>query len=115
MVPRLCGLLISSEAKIIEVVLEGLQNILEWGAAESKQKNKPNSYTTLIKDLNGLFEENHVNREQFLTVFLELDKIEELQSHQSNEVAARARYIMETYFHIDQDDLYLNCDSKASQ
>ncbi|CAF1654578.1 unnamed protein product [Adineta ricciae] len=81
-IPLLCDLLRSSETKIIEVVLEGLQNILGWGVAGSKQIQNSNPYTILIKELN------------------ELDKIEELRSHRDNEVASRARYIIETYFDI---------------
>ncbi|CAF1270251.1 unnamed protein product [Adineta ricciae] len=81
-IPLLFDLLRSSETKIIEIVLEGLQNILGWGVAESKQMQNSNPYTMLIKELN------------------ELDKVEELRSHRDNEVAARARHIIETYFDI---------------
>ncbi|CAF0763519.1 unnamed protein product [Adineta steineri] len=85
-IPPLCELLSVSDAKIIQVALNGLDNILKLGAAESKRTNGPNPYTIMIEECYGL------------------DKIEYLQSHENIDIYQKAFHLIETYFGVDEDE-----------
>ncbi|CAF1301087.1 unnamed protein product [Rotaria sordida] len=82
----LCDLLSAIDAKIIQVALNGLDNILKIGALESKQTNGQNSYATMIEECYGL------------------DKIEYLQSHENIEIYQKAFHLIETYFGVDDEE-----------
>ena len=66
----LCDLLVCPDPRIVTVCLEGLENILKVGEAEKTLGNSGdvNYYAQLIDDAEGL------------------DKIENLQSHDNNEI-----------------------------
>jgi len=85
-IPPLCELLSVTDAKIIQVALNGLDNILKLGAAESKRTNDANPYAVMIEECYGL------------------DKIEYLQSHENIEIYQKAFHLIETYFGVDEED-----------
>ena len=83
----LCDLLVCPDARIITVCLEGLENILKVGEAEKISGNTGdvNVYAQLIDEAEGL------------------EKIENLQSHDNNEIYEKAVKILETYW-LEEDD-----------
>jgi len=85
-IPPLCELLSANDAKIIQVALNGLDNILKLGAAESKRTNGANPYAIMIEECYGL------------------DKIEYLQSHENIEIYQKAFHLIETYFGVDDEE-----------
>ena len=85
----LCDLLTCSDARIITVALEGLENILKVGEAE-RQLGGPtasNPYATLIDEAEGL------------------DKIEELQNHANSDIYEKAVSMLETYFDVEDAEV----------
>ena len=78
----LCDLLVCPDPRIVTVCLEGLENILKVGETEKTLGNSGdvNYYAQLIDDAEGL------------------DKIENLQSHDNNEIYEKAVKILETYW-----------------
>lgn len=83
----LCDLLVCPDARIVTVCLEGLENILKVGEAEKNlgQSGDVNVYAQMIDDAEGL------------------EKIENLQSHDNNEIYEKAVKILETYW-LEEDD-----------
>lgn len=83
----LCDLLVCPDPRIVTVSLEGLENILKVGEAEKLAGNTGdvNYYAQLIDDAEGL------------------EKIENLQSHDNNEIYEKAVKILETYW-LDEED-----------
>ncbi|KAL1549535.1 Importin subunit alpha-4 [Salvia divinorum] len=83
----LCDLLICPDARIVTVCLEGLENILKVGEAdkENGQNGGINLYAQMIDDSEGL------------------DKIENLQSHDNNEIYEKAVKILEKYW-VEEDE-----------
>ncbi|KAL7980613.1 hypothetical protein Chor_001767 [Crotalus horridus] len=83
----LCDLLTVMDAKIVQVALNGLENILRLGEQEAKQSGTGiNPYCSLIEEAYGL------------------DKIEFLQSHENQEIYQKAFDLYEHYFGIEDDD-----------
>lgn len=83
----LCDLLICPDPRIVTVCLEGLENILKVGEAEKNMgKTDVNLNAQLIDDAEGI------------------DKIENLQSHDNNEIYEKAVKILETYWVEDEDE-----------
>jgi len=82
----LCDLLTCSDVRIITVALEGLENILKVGEKDSKASNGVNQYANVIEEAEGL------------------DKIEQLQNHQNNDIYEKAVKILETYFAAEEED-----------
>ncbi|ESQ49363.1 hypothetical protein EUTSA_v10020480mg [Eutrema salsugineum] len=84
----LCDLLICPDPRIITVCLEGLENILKVGESEKTLGNtgETNYYAQLIDDAEGL------------------EKIENLQSHDNNEIYEKAVKILETYWLEEEDE-----------
>ncbi|RHN64702.1 hypothetical protein MtrunA17_Chr4g0071961 [Medicago truncatula] len=84
----LCDLLVCPDPKIIIVCLECLENILKVGEAEKRFCNTRdvNLYAQMIEDAEGL------------------EKIENLQSHDNNEIYENAVRILETYWLEDEDE-----------
>ena len=84
----LCDLLVCPDPRIVTVCLEGLENILKVGEAEKTLGNSGdvNYYAQLIDDAEGL------------------DKIENLQSHDNNEIYEKAVKILETYWLEEEDE-----------
>jgi len=94
----LCDLLDARDARIITVALEGLENILRMGAEEAAQKGLPASEYVGIIDAEG-----------------GLDKIEQLQNHQQNEIYEKAMKIIQKYFGFEDDDSGMAPEVNAEQ
>ena len=82
----LCDLLTVNDAKIVSIALEGLENILKVGEAESKETGTHNLMATYIAEAEGL------------------TKIEELQQHENNEIYDKCIKILETYFGVEDEE-----------
>ncbi|KAK4491344.1 hypothetical protein RD792_002080 [Penstemon davidsonii] len=84
----LCDLLICPDPRIITVCLEGLENILKVGEAdkENGMNGGINIYAQMVDDCEGL------------------DKIENLQSHDNNEIYEKAVKILEKYWAEEEED-----------
>ncbi|KAF5452290.1 hypothetical protein F2P56_027304 [Juglans regia] len=84
----LCDLLVCPDARIVTVCLEGLENILRVGEADKSLGNtgEVNLYAQMIDDAEGL------------------EKIENLQSHDNNEIYEKAVKLLETYWLEDEDE-----------
>ncbi|WCJ22282.1 Importin subunit alpha [Euphorbia peplus] len=84
----LCDLLICPDPRIVTVCLEGLENILKVGEAEKNMGNSGdvNQYAQMIDDAEGL------------------EKIENLQSHDNNDIYEKAVKMLETFWLEDDDD-----------
>ena len=53
-IPPLCDLLTVMDSKIVQVALNGLENILRFGEAESKNTGGSNPYAVIIEEVFGL-------------------------------------------------------------
>lgn len=97
-IPPLCDLLTVMDAKIVQVALSGLENILKFGQQESKEKGV-NPYAVAVEECYGL------------------DKIEFLQSHENLEIYQKAFDIIERFFGSEDEDgkLAPQVDSQAQQ
>uniref|UniRef100_A0AAR2LX25 Importin subunit alpha n=1 Tax=Pygocentrus nattereri TaxID=42514 RepID=A0AAR2LX25_PYGNA len=86
----LCDLLTVMDSKIVQVALNGLENILRLGEQEAKQNGSGiNPYCSLIEEAYGL------------------DKIEFLQSHENQEIYQKAFDLIEHYFGVEEEDATL--------
>lgn len=81
----LCDLLNVSDPKIVTIALEGLENILKVGDAESKATGQHNVMATYIAEADGL------------------EKIEDLQQHSNNDIYEKCIKILETYFGVEEE------------
>ncbi|CAM6076755.1 unnamed protein product [Sphagnum tenellum] len=84
----LCDLLTCPDPRIVTVSLEGLENILKVGEAEKDlgNSNGINLYARYIDEAEGL------------------EKIENLQTHDNNEIYEKAVKILETYWLEEDED-----------
>ncbi|KAI7733487.1 hypothetical protein M8C21_033727 [Ambrosia artemisiifolia] len=84
----LCDLLVCPDPRIVTVCLEGLENILKVGESEKNlgRSGDTNLYAQMIDDAEGL------------------EKIENLQSHDNNEIYEKAVKLLETYWVEEEDD-----------
>lgn len=84
----LCDLLVCPDPRIVTVCLEGLENILKVGEAEKNlgTTGGVNAYAHMIEESDGL------------------EKIENLQSHDNNEIYEKAVKILETYWVEDDEE-----------
>lgn len=84
-----CDLLVCPDPRIVTVSLEGLENILKVGEVEKNLGNtgEVNFYAQLIDDAEGL------------------EKIENLQSHDNNEIYEKAVKILETYWLEEEEEV----------
>jgi importin subunit alpha-1 len=85
-IPPLCDLLSIVDTKIVEVALNGLDNILKLGQQDSRLTDGTNPYALKIEECGGL------------------DKIEFLQSHQNEKIYKKAFQLIETFFSQEEDD-----------
>uniref|UniRef100_A0A8C2XBF2 Importin subunit alpha n=1 Tax=Cyclopterus lumpus TaxID=8103 RepID=A0A8C2XBF2_CYCLU len=89
-VKPMCDLLTVMDTKIVQVSLNGLENILKLGEQEAKQNGTGiNPYCALIEEAYGL------------------DKIEFLQSHENLEIYQKAFDLIEHYFGVEEEDASL--------
>lgn len=84
----LCDLLTCPDPRIVTVSLEGLENMLKVGEAEKDlgNNNGINIYARYIDEAEGL------------------EKIENLQTHDNNEIYEKAVKILETYWLEEDED-----------
>ncbi|OIV91678.1 hypothetical protein TanjilG_26531 [Lupinus angustifolius] len=84
----LCDMLVCPDPRIVTVCLEGLENILKVGESEKSLGNTGdvNLYAQMIDDAEGL------------------EKIENLQNHDNNEIYEKVVKILETYWLEDEDE-----------
>ncbi|KAB1222937.1 Importin subunit alpha-1 [Morella rubra] len=84
----LCDLLICPDPRIVTVCLEGLENILKVGDADREMgmNDGINIYAQMIDECDGL------------------DKIENLQSHDNNEIYEKAVKILERYWAEEEEE-----------
>lgn len=82
----LCDLLTVMDIKIVQVALNGLENILKLGDQDAKATNGTNKYAMMVEACYGL------------------DKIEFLQSHENMEIYQKAFDIIEHYFGTEEED-----------
>ncbi|KAG0357879.1 Importin alpha subunit (Karyopherin alpha subunit) (Serine-rich RNA polymerase I suppressor protein) [Mortierella sp. AD032] len=81
----LCDILICMDNKIIQVALDGLENILKVGELEKEQTNGVNQFGIFIEDCGGM------------------EKIHNLQAHDNTDIYRKAYAIIDKYF-ADEDD-----------
>uniref|UniRef100_A0A8C5BNP5 Karyopherin alpha 5 (importin alpha 6) n=1 Tax=Gadus morhua TaxID=8049 RepID=A0A8C5BNP5_GADMO len=94
----MCDLLTVMDSKIVQVALNGLENILRLGEQEAKQGGSGiNPYCALIEEAYGL------------------DKIEFLQSHENQEIYQKAFDLIEHYFGVEEEDASLAPQVDQSQ
>lgn len=94
-IPPLCDLLTLTDSKVIEVSLNGLDNILKLGQQEGRVTGE-NPYTNLIEECGGL------------------DKIEFLQGHQNEKIYKKAFQIIENFFSSEEEDANLMPEVKKA-
>jgi len=83
----LCDLINCSDARIVTVALEGLENILKVGEADrGDNMEAPNVFAQYIDEAEGL------------------EKIESLQNHTNDDIYQKAMRLLETYFGLEDDD-----------
>jgi len=82
----LCELLTVMDVKIVQVALNGLENILRLGDQDAKNTGGVNKYAVLVEECYGL------------------DKIEFLQAHENIDIYQKAYDIIEHYFGVDTED-----------
>ncbi|KAJ1964884.1 Importin subunit alpha-1 [Dipsacomyces acuminosporus] len=83
----LCDLLNCMDNKIIQVALDGLENILKVGEADKEQNpNSVNQYALFIEEAGGM------------------EKIHNLQLHDNIEIYKKAYHIIDRYFADDGED-----------
>ena len=82
----LSDLLGAQDPKIVNVALEGLENILKVGEADAKASGDVNTMAQIIHEADGL------------------SKIEQLQQHQTESIYNKAVKILETYFGAEEED-----------
>jgi HEAT repeat protein len=81
----LCDLISCSDARIVTVALEGLENILKVGEV-TKEEEGSNLFAALIDEADGL------------------EKIEALQNHTNNDIYEKAMRILEQYFGLEDEE-----------
>jgi importin subunit alpha-6/7 len=84
----LCDLLVCPDPRIVTVCLEGLENILKVGQHDKTMgaTGDTNVLAQMIDEAEGL------------------EKIENLQSHDNNEIYEKAVKLLETYWMEEEDD-----------
>lgn len=94
----LCDLLTCSDARIVTVSLEGLENILKVGEAEKDMGNTGgiNLYARYIDEAEGL------------------EKIEALQQHDNTEIYEKAVKVLETYWQEEEEESIGDAEGKDS-
>ncbi|XP_075961483.1 importin subunit alpha-6-like [Anarhichas minor] len=94
----MCDLLTVMDSKIVQVSLNGLENILKLGEQEAKRNGTGiNPYCAHIEEAYGL------------------DKIEFLQSHENLEIYQKAFDLIEHYFGVEEEDASLAPQVDQSQ
>ncbi|KAM0747304.1 ARM repeat-containing protein [Meredithblackwellia eburnea MCA 4105] len=82
----LCDLLKSNDNKIIQVALDGLENILKVGEADKEQTGGVNQYALFVEEAGGML------------------SIHDLQHHDNLEIYKKCFHLMDTYFPEDDGE-----------
>ncbi|KAI8904763.1 armadillo-type protein [Gorgonomyces haynaldii] len=82
----LCDLLACGDNKIIQVALDGLENILKVGEVEKAQTNNLNQMALYLEEAGGM------------------EKIHNLQLHDNSEIYKKAYHIIDKYFGDDDEE-----------
>ncbi|CAL8143719.1 unnamed protein product [Orchesella dallaii] len=85
-IPPLCDFLTAMDVKIIQVALNGLENILKVGQADANAVGGINKFAVMIEECYGL------------------DKIEFLQSHENMDIYRKVFDMIEEYFGSEEED-----------
>ncbi|KAL5783754.1 hypothetical protein ACOSP7_008783 [Xanthoceras sorbifolium] len=95
----LCDLLVCPDPRIVTVCLEGLENILKVGEADKDMglNGGVNLYAQMIDECDGL------------------DKIENLQTHDNNEIYEKAVKILERYWAEEEEEQNLQDGGVGNQ
>lgn len=88
-IPQLCEMLTAPDVRIVQVVLEGLDNILRAAKSVTAQSG------------NNIFQ--HVSETFYACGGVDI--LEKLQQHENSNIYERALGIIETYFPDDEDDV----------
>uniref|UniRef100_A0A7S1NAV0 Importin subunit alpha n=1 Tax=Eutreptiella gymnastica TaxID=73025 RepID=A0A7S1NAV0_9EUGL len=92
-----CDLLNVPDAKMINVALEGLENILRVGEDDKIANNLPlNQVAQMVQTVGGL------------------EKIESLQSHSNNEIYEHAVTILDQFFEVEDEDAAVAAHTDSS-
>ncbi|KAJ8326530.1 Importin subunit alpha-1 [Batrachochytrium dendrobatidis] len=82
----LCDLLTCPDNKIIQVALDGLENILKVGEMDEQEQHNGNQMALFIEEAGGM------------------EKIHELQMHENTEIYRKAYSIIDKYFNDENDE-----------
>jgi len=82
-IPPLCDLFPCQDPKIVMVAMEGIENLLRVGKTDSR--GGLNKYTELVEECGGL------------------DRLEQLQRHENEEIYEKAVKILRTYFDSEEE------------
>ncbi|KAF9579766.1 Importin alpha subunit (Karyopherin alpha subunit) (Serine-rich RNA polymerase I suppressor protein) [Lunasporangiospora selenospora] len=82
----LCDILICMDNKIIQVALDGLENILKVGELEKDATGGVNQYSLFIEECGGM------------------EKINNLQAHSNSEIYRKAYSIIDRYFPEEEEE-----------
>ena len=84
----MCDLLVCEDVKVINILLEGIDNILKVGAAKValSEQRIDNPYVPMIDECDGI------------------EKLEGLQQHENEEVYKKAMYILEEYMAAEDEE-----------
>jgi hypothetical protein len=82
----LCDLLTCSDPRLVTVALEGIENVLKAGELECQASGGQNPYTAFVDEADGL------------------NKLEDLQAHNNEDVFKKVVHILETYFGLDEEE-----------
>lgn len=113
----MCELLNVMDSKIVQVALNGLDNILKAGELHN---TKPNPYAVLIEECYGkklrfVYALNKQKKINLIPVRTGLDKIEFLQSHEIKEIYQKSFFIIEQYFGSEEEDTRVAPSSDNNQ
>ncbi|KAF9364911.1 Importin alpha subunit (Karyopherin alpha subunit) (Serine-rich RNA polymerase I suppressor protein) [Mortierella sp. NVP85] len=83
----LCDILVCQDNKIIQVALDGLENILKVGELEKESTNGVNQFSLYIEECGGM------------------EKIHNLQAHDNNDIYKKAYSLIDKYFaEVEEED-----------
>jgi len=86
-IPPLCELFTCSDPKIVLVAMESIENILRVGQSDAESDGIPNKFAEFVEECGGL------------------DKLEELQQHQNEDIYNKAVGILGTFFDANEDEI----------
>lgn len=112
-IPPFCNLLTVKDAQVVQVVLDGLSNILKMADEEAE------TIANLIEECGGEKTAQHFRSDQtcdrshsrlclFVFICSGLEKIEQLQNHENEDIYKLAYEIIDQFFSSDDVSLMLH-------